>query len=251
MRDSIKISVITVCRNSEKHIAKCINSVLEQKYPNIEYIIIDGASTDGTLDVINQHSQRIDKIISEPDGGIFDAMNKGVDFSSGDYILFLNADDYFISDAVIGNIADFISDSGPEKADVYYGKVFIYNRNGGNGFVWKAAKVSKYSLYRGSIPHPATVYSKNAFIKCGHFDTSYEIAGDYEWTVKAYLKCGLIFLPFDMIVSVFLKGGISTDIDNKALSRKEIERIRNTYFSDIEKRIYRVRWFFRKNFKFW
>jgi glycosyltransferase involved in cell wall biosynthesis len=251
MSENLKISVITVCKNSENTISKCINSVLEQDYSNIEYIVIDGVSTDNSLKISREFENGIDKIISEPDEGIYDAMNKGIKNSSGDYIIFLNADDYFISNSTVANIIKFIEAEPGENIDVFYGKVFILDNDSNKGHIWKASRVSKYSLYRGSIPHPATVYSKKAFDKCGSFDISYKIAGDYEWVVRAYLKHQLIFKPFDMVISLFLKGGVSTDKVYKSLSMREKEKVRNIYFSASERQYYKFRWFFRKNFKIW
>ncbi|MCB0749749.1 MAG: glycosyltransferase, partial [Ignavibacteriae bacterium] len=105
MNQNPKISIITVCKNSESTILKCIKSVLNQSYNNLEYIILDGVSSDKTISIITGFRDKISKIISEPDCGIYDAMNKGVQASSGDYILFLNADDFLISENTIDNFA--------------------------------------------------------------------------------------------------------------------------------------------------
>lgn len=249
MIGDIKISIITVCRNAGKNILKCISSVSEQDYSNIEYLIIDGASTDNTLEIINSCKEKISKVISESDNGIYDAMNKGIENSTGDYILFLNADDYFISSTTISNVVKIIEGT-PRNTDIFYGRVIIFNFENNQGHIWKTAPVSKYSLFRGSIPHPATIYARKSFETVGLFDTSYKIAGDYEWVVRAYVKHNLFFKQMDAVISVFLKGGISTDRKHKSLSRKEIDRIRDDYFSSLERLYYRFRWFLRKNFKF-
>ena len=250
MSKSIKISVITVCKNVENTISKCINSVLEQDYNDIEYIIIDGVSTDRTLDIIRQNEEGIDILISEPDTGIYDAMNKGIKNSTGEYIIFLNADDYFISSVTISNIIKLIQTDPQREIDIFYAKVLILNLFDNKGHIWKASEVSNYSLYRSSIPHPSTVYSKNAFKKCGLFDISYRIAGDYEWVVRAYIKHKLVFKSSDKVISVFLKGGISTDKANKSIGKLEKDKVRNKYYNRYERWYFNLRWFLRKNIKF-
>jgi glycosyltransferase involved in cell wall biosynthesis len=251
MNQDKKISIITICKNSEKTISKCIESVIWQTYSNIEYIIIDGASTDNTLNIIDKYKNEVSKLISEPDQGIYDAMNKGIDVSMGEYIIFCNADDYLISDHSIDCVMQLINANANYDYDIFYGNVFILNNEKCKGNIWKAANVSKYSLFRGSIPHPATIYSRDAFKRCGLFDISYTIAGDYEWIVRAYLQNKLNFKSIDTIVTVFLKGGISTDLRFNKISKNEIIRIRNNYFNYSERKYYQFRWFFRKNFKFW
>ena len=247
MDQNFKISIITICKNSESTLPKCLASVLNQTYSNLEYVIVDGASTDGTMQIVNKFKNGISKIISEPDQGIYDAMNKGVLASTGDFILFLNADDHLISESAIDTLVQSIKKESKLNADIFYGKVLIYNKDNGTGNIWKAAKVSKFSLFRGSIPHPATIYTKGSFNKCGLFDTSYVIAGDYEWVVRAYLNNNLIFLPQNIIVSVFNKGGISTNKKYDILLKEEKNKIRNTYYNYWERKYYNFRWILRKN----
>lgn len=246
MNQKLKISIITICKNSASTISKCIQSVVQQSYPNIEYLIIDGASNDDTLQIVDNFKDKISTLISEPDKGIYDAMNKGILAATGDYILFLNADDYLISDEIIKTWVELF-DSENYNADIIYGKVFIFNNATGDGNVWKAAKISKYSIFRGSIPHPATLYSKDAFNKCGLFNTSYQVAGDYEWIVRAYLKFNMKFLRQNIIVSVFNKGGISTNKKYDTIIKNEKNRIRYSYYNLVERLYYNFRWFLRKN----
>lgn len=247
MIDNPKISVITVCKNSASTISKCLESVICQTYQNIEYIIIDGASTDNTLSEIEKFNDNISKFISEPDNGIFDAMNKGISESTGDYIIFLNADDYFISENTLSYALNFILNEVKSKYDIYYGKVLIFNNISGIGNIWNAAKSSKFSIFRGSLPHPATIYKKDAFERCGVFNTTYKIASDYEWFVRALVKYKLKFIRTDLIMTVFNKGGISTDKDHSQLIQLEKTRVRKTYYSLFERVYYNFRWFYKKN----
>lgn len=242
-----KISIITVCKNSAGTIYKCIESVVNQSYANIEYIIIDGLSSDETLDVIKSFGSKITTLITEPDSGIFDAMNKGISASTGDYIIFLNADDYFISTYVINYTVKFILNETLSRYDIYYGKVFIFNSQSGIGNIWNAAKASKFSIYRASLPHPATIYKKDSFEKCGVFNTTYKIASDYEWFVRALIKYKLKFKRMDKIITLFNKGGVSTKKEHAILIKKEKERVRKTYYSFLERLYYSSRWFIKKN----
>ncbi|MCB0748933.1 MAG: glycosyltransferase [Ignavibacteriae bacterium] len=245
MNQNPKISIITVCKNSESTILRCVDSVLNQSYSNLEYIIVDGDSNDKTISIINNFRDKISKIISEPDTGIYDAMNKGVQSSSGDYILFLNADDFLISENTINNFVAYVTSEKVEEADIYFGKVLIFNKQNGIGNLWKAAKVSKYSLFRGSIPHPATFIKSDTFKKCGLFDTNYKISGDYEWFVRALIKYNMTFVRNEIIVSVFNKGGVST-INSDEIIKNEKQRIHQTYYSYWERKYYNFRWFIKK-----
>ncbi|MCB0753741.1 MAG: glycosyltransferase [Ignavibacteriae bacterium] len=245
MNQNPKISIITVCKNSESTILKCIESVLNQSYNNLEYIIVDGVSSDKTISIITGFRDKISKIISEPDSGIYDAMNKGVQASSGDYILFLNADDFLISENTIDNFAEYLSSEKINKADIYFGKVLIFNNENGIGNLWKAAKVSKYSLFRGSIPHPATFFKSESFKKCGLFDITYKISADYEWFVRALIKYHLTFVRNEIIVSVFNKGGVSTKNSDEII-KNEKKKIHKTYYSFWERMYYNFRWFIKK-----
>ena len=170
---------------------------------------------------LKNSADNISKFISEPDNGIFDAMNKGISESTGDYIIFLNADDYFISENTLSYALNFILNEAKSKYDIYYGKVLIFNNKSGIGNIWNAAKSSRFSIYRASLPHPATIYKKDAFERCGVFNTTYKIASDYEWFVRALVKYKLKFIRTDLIMTVFNKGGVSTNKDHKRLIQKE------------------------------
>jgi glycosyltransferase involved in cell wall biosynthesis len=242
-----KVSIITVCKNSANTIIKCIDSVVNQTYKNIEYIIIDGDSSDDTLKMIQSFGEQISKLISEPDNGIFDAMNKGIAESTGDYIIFLNADDYFISENSINYSLNFIVEETQSQYDIYYGKILIFENQSGIGSVSNTGEVSKFSIYRASLPHPATIYNKVAFNKCGVYDTTYKISSDYEWFVRAMVKHNLKFKRTNLILTVFNKGGVSTNIDHKKIIQEENEKIRKTYYSSWERKYYNFRWIVKRN----
>jgi len=234
MEERIKFSIITVCKNAAATIEKTIQSVISQTYKNIEYIVVDGLSTDGTLSVVQKHRQHIDVLISEKDQGIYDGMNKGIRTATGNIISFLNADDRLLNERSIERVAAFISSHEPGSIDVYHGSVVFFNYQKGNGFVWKSGPISSLFIHREAQPHAATFYTRAAFEKNGLFDTSYRISGDREWTVRAFKKNMLAFQYMPLLVSVIAKGGVSTDPANASLQYAESRRALRNYFSRAE-----------------
>jgi len=186
-----KLTVITIVYNNVRDIERTIHSVLNQTYPKIEYIIIDGKSTDGTLDIIKKYKSKVSKILSEPDKGIYDAMNKGLAIATGDYVLFMNSGDEIYDEHTVQDIFD----SAP-GADIYYGETEMYNDNwqslgrrrheAPEQFDWKSFK------YGMSISHQA-IYIKRSIIT--PYDLSYKYSSDIDWIIKAakksieYSKC--------------------------------------------------------------
>ncbi|MDX2503413.1 MAG: glycosyltransferase family 2 protein [Gammaproteobacteria bacterium] len=179
------ISVITVVYNGKNDLCHAIQSVIKQSYENIEYIIIDGGSTDGTIDVIKQYDTAISRWISEPDGGVYDAMNKGVSISKGDYILFLGCDDRLFD--VLHEVVDFFLD----KNTSYYGNVVL--SKGGEVY---GGKFYPLKLFAKNIPHQAVFYSRFVFDDY-EFSTKYVAVADYELNLKLYSdkNLGLKYIP--------------------------------------------------------
>jgi len=184
------ISIITVVKDNKEFIADAIKSVLFQTYPEIEYIIIDGASTDGTLGIIEKltsqsgYEKKISRWISEPDGGIYDAMNKGINLSTGDVIGFLHSDDMFAGDNVIEKIAGKFN--LPNVNALYSDLVYVSKRDT-NKIIryWKAGKFLEKSLKFGWMPpHPTFFVRKSLYQKYGLFDTGLKIASDYDITLR-------------------------------------------------------------------
>lgn len=237
----MKFSIITVCYNAAQTIEATILSVIEQTYPHIEYIVIDGGSDDGTISIINKYREKITYFVSEKDNGIYEAMNKGIAAANGDFISFLNADDYLVNKSVIKNITISIEKFGANKADVFYGDIIIYNPSTGTGNVWKPGRLNKLYLFRGTIPHPATFYNKEVFAKCGRFDTSFKIAGDYEWVIRAYVHYKIVFKHISNVSCIFLEGGLSTNDKASAITIKERKKIIEKYFNMTERIYYPLR----------
>ncbi len=220
--DNIKISIVTICFNAQKDIDRTINSVLNQSYQNIEYIVIDGGSTDGSLDIIKKYSNQISYWVSEPDKGIYDAMNKGVAAANGLYVGFINAGDFYYSSSAIRDIFDAKYESLP---DVIYGyQVHSYAYG---DFVRKKMDISNLNKFM-PFGHPAS-FVKTDLLKSKGFDTSFKIAADYNLFYNLY-KEGHSFEHRNVIVSVFDSTGISNS--NRLLAIKETASINgsaNTY----------------------
>ena len=192
------ISVVTVVYNGEEHLEQTIKSVLDQGYDNVEYIIIDGGSNDGTLEIIKKYESAIDYWVSEPDGGIYDAMNKGASLCSGDYVAFLNADDWY-SDSTLQSVIELISSS---QIDFVYGDLNFVHSDGSIS-VWRG-NVGHNGTH---IPHPSSFIRTTLLYKYG-FDQKYKIAADYELSVKLFSKnVKTAYLP--KVLANFRDGGSS------------------------------------------
>lgn len=174
--DSPKVSIVTVCMNARKEIEVTILSVLNQLYANIEYIVIDGGSTDGTKDIIHKYQDRIAYFISELDKGIYDAMNKGVDLATGEWINFMNAGDCFASNTVVEEMMTGV-DSG---CDVLFGNTILERGN--------RKVVSKGKMHENDFPRLShqSVFVKTELLKKQHFDLKYKISADFAFLYELY-----------------------------------------------------------------
>lgn len=212
-----KISVVTICFNAVEAIERTILSVVNQSYPNIEYIVVDGGSTDGTLDVIEKYKSRIDKLISEPDRGIYDAMNKGVRLGTGDYIQFLNAGDMFHTNS---SLADIVPQIACENTIVYGLANFQY------ALMDKVRHPYPLNEMKDRMPfsHPAT-FVKLSYHKEHLFDTTYRSSGDYDFFYKAYYRDHVTFQHVPVVVADFeAESGMS--MTNYSLRKREDARVK-------------------------
>lgn len=202
-----KISVITIVRNGERFIEQTIRSVLEQRYGNIEYVVIDGGSTDGTVEILRSNESGIAKWISERDGGIPEAFNKGFSYATGDYVLFLNADDALANADVITCAVQAIVDNGFPA--LLYGDCDVCDRESGYVLYRASIEFSRKKLLRGQmIPHPSLFTHRSYFEKYGAFDHQFRIAMDYEWLLRGGLVERIVHVP--MLMTNVRNGGIST-----------------------------------------
>ena len=202
----MRITVITVCLNAVQTIEETIRSVLEQDWPDVEYIIVDGASTDGTMDIIAAYRQRLSLVISEPDRGLYDAMNKGVLHSTGKVLNFMNADDHFIAPDVLRRVAEAFEQH--PQAMVIYGDCVV---DEGDTQVLKRHpdSISRHLLGMIFMNQQSMFYRKAALDIVGSFDHGYRVYGDYDWNVRAFVARQLPHVHLPMPVCVFRRGGIS------------------------------------------
>lgn len=221
----VKITIITVCYNSVLDIEKTIASVIKQKYKNIEYIIIDGGSTDGTLSIIKAYENKINNLIyiSEPDNGIYDAMNKGIELSTGEYLYFLNAGDELIEGAINKIIKNL-----NEKYDIAYGNIIKINSD-----IKEKVEYSKYYHYKlligRTICHQAMFIKKTVFKKIGKFDLKFKLASDYEFILRL-LKYRGTFRYLNIDIVKYDLQGLSSKPENRVTLYRE-------YKASIEKNL--------------
>lgn len=210
-----KLSVITVVYNNVRDVERTVLSVLNQTYLNIEYLVIDGASNDGTLEILKRYEGQLAKLISEKDKGIYDAMNKGLALASGDYILFMNSGDEIYAPDTVEKIFSLEPD-----ADIYYGETEMYNENWKSlgkrrhkapaNFSWKDFK------YGMSISHQA-IYIRRDLAE--PYDPRYKLSADIDWIIKAAKKARKI-VNTRMYVAKYLVGGMSKKKHQASLAER-------------------------------
>jgi glycosyltransferase involved in cell wall biosynthesis len=206
-----KISIITIVRNGMPFIKQTIESVIGQSYPNVEYVVIDSVSTDGTVDIIKYFDSGITKWVSEKDKGIADAFNKGLSFATGDYLLFLNSDDAFSDTNVLLRMAEKIVEN--IFPSLIYGDCNILDRTTDEVLYRAVIKVSSEGLKRGHVlPHPSLLTNRSYFEKYGSFDQQFKIAMDYEWLLRGGLREKIVYVP--LLITNVRNGGVST-VDQK------------------------------------
>ncbi len=211
-----KLSVITVVFNDVKHIEKTIQSVLNQDFTNIQYIIIDGGSTDGTVDVIKKYQNNLYYWHSKADKGLYDAMNKGLDIATGDYVLFLNSGDVFYDNETVSKIFA----SAPQLQDIYYGDAMITDEQGNEIGLRRhrpPEKLTWKSFVKGMlVSHQAFIPAMKIVEK---YDLSYKIASDIDWCIRIMKKAEKIHNTRQIIVK-FMQGGMSAKRRAKALAER-------------------------------
>lgn len=213
----MKVSIITVTLNSEKYLADCIQSVQKQGYADIEHIIVDGKSTDGTLKIIRDHEKTLSNWISETDRGMYDAINKGITMATGDIIGILNSDDVFASANVIGNIVQCFK---KENTDSVYGDlVYVKPSNTSKVIrVWKGITYKRYRFTLGWMPAHPTFYMKRSLIeKFGPYENHYYSAADYEFMARYLYKYRISSTYLEQMVIKMRTGGASNGSLKKRL----------------------------------
>ena len=219
----MKVSIITVCFNSQETIEKTIKSVISQRYKNYEYIIIDGGSTDNTIKIINKYKQYIEVIISEEDMGIYDAINKGIKKSTGSVISILHSDDIFYDNKTTQKVMSYFNSN--LKLDCLIGNTLIV-KNDSKKITrkYKANSFKNWMLYLGfSPPHPSTFFRNKIYKKYGLYNKKYNIAGDFEFFVRVFLKSKIsLKIVNKNFVLMKLGGRSSESLKSNFISSHEI-----------------------------
>lgn len=220
-----KISIITPTLNSQRDIENCILSVAKQEYENIEHIIVDGDSSDGTIEIIKKYVDIYSHItwISAKDKGIYDAMNKGISMSNGAFLLFLGSDDILYSSKII---AEIFKDESFLDFDVIYGKV----KYSDSGFVY-GRKFSVLRLMTENIGHQSIFYRKEVFSKLGEYDLKYRVLADWVFNMKWFNDDYVKRCYLDKIISVFGAGGFSSLVKDEVFFENKINII-SEYFPE-------------------
>lgn len=205
---SLKISIITVTYNAAAVLEQAVRSVIGQDYSNIEYIIIDGESTDDTLDIIKKYEDEIAFWVSESDHGIYDAMNKGLAYATGDYIYYLGADDCLLVPTSISQVASYLQEK--PKVDVLCASVMMVDAGNRMEKVYSSDFSEKDVMSGYNTPHQGMFVRREILQTC-RFDTSYHIAADYKNFLKFYLDSDIALQTTELIVAYYANDGISGD----------------------------------------
>lgn len=207
---NILVSIITVTYNSEKTIERTIKSVLNQTYDNIEYIIIDGKSTDSTINIVKKYKDKFKgrlNIISEPDNGIYDAMNKGIRLASGKLIGIINSDDYYEIDAV----ENMVKNMNNKKYQILYGYMRIFR----NGINTETILWNHENLENAMIAHPTCFITKDLYDDFGMYNTEYKSCSDYEFMIKQFRNEKVDFICVNKVIANFTAGiGMSSNLNS-------------------------------------
>jgi glycosyltransferase len=221
----LKISIITVCFNSAKYVKHTFDSILNQTYQNIELVVIDGSSTDGTLDIIKTYKQKFDgrmQWVSEPDAGIYDAMNKGIKMATGNIIGILNSDDFYINEHVITDIVNHFQQHDCEA--VYGDLVYVYKENVNKTCrYWRAGEYKPNSFKWGWMPpHPTFFCKRTVYEKYGLFNPDFKSAADYEFLLRVIHKekIKVVYFPH-VIVKMRLGGKSNVSLKNRLKGSRE------------------------------
>ena len=217
----MKISIITVCYNSSKTIERTFQSLQNQIYTNIEYIVIDGDSIDGTKKIIENYKEIISVYISEKDNGLYDAMNKGVSIATGDLVGILNSDDIFTNDRVLNQIADFHLNN---TLDVSISNIIQFNKNEKVIRKYSAKNWNPKKLKLGFMPaHPAIFFKRELFDKYGGYRLDFNICADYELITRFFLKNKIQWKFLNITTHSMLIGGLSSSgLNSYHMVSKEI-----------------------------
>lgn len=215
----MKLSIITINYNDAIGLKKTINSVVNQSFTDFEYIVIDGGSTDGSIEVIKENAQHINYWVSEPDKGVYNAMNKGILVAKGEYLLMLNSGDWFCNNKSLGILEDYTGDFDIVFGDNYY----YYSENEIKENKLPDLITYYYLAHVNAIPHQATLVKREFILNKGLYDENLKIASDYKFFLLSFFKWGCSYKHVPHFIIYYDCNGISST--NLSLSKKEVKII--------------------------
>jgi glycosyltransferase involved in cell wall biosynthesis len=219
-----KLSIITINYNNLEGLKRTVESVVTQTWQEFEYIVIDGGSTDGSAEYIESQSEHINYWISEPDKGIYNAMNKGIAHATGEYLLFLNSGDHFYCNTVLQENHKFLG-----FQNIIYFNLQVINRN--EKFVKNYPDELSFSYFmKDTLPHPATFIKSSLFDKVGLFDENLKIVSDWKFFIESICKYNSSYKKIDEILTTFYLDGLSSEPQNKILIVEEKQKVLNSEF---------------------
>jgi glycosyltransferase involved in cell wall biosynthesis len=211
------VSVVTIVYNNVKYIKDALESVLSQDYPSIEYIVIDGGSTDGTVEIIEKYRDQIQVFLSEPDDGIYDALNKGVELATGDVIAILHSDDLFYDEFVVSDMVYKMSETGAEFC--FSDMVIVDSRSDRVLRYYMAYYFNRWMFRMGWMPpHPTCFIKKSLFDEFGLYSLDYKVAGDFDFLVRIFYGRKILWSYLNRVTVKMRQGGVS----NSGLNSKRI-----------------------------
>lgn len=226
----MKISIITVCFQSAATVRETIESVLAQDYPDVEYIVIDGGSTDGTMDIVREYGDRIDVVISEPDKGIYDAMNKGIRAATGEVVGMLNSDDFYTDNTVVRQLIECMEESG---SDTVYADLVLVDAEDTNRVIryYDSSTFNAGRLRFGWMPaHPTFMVKRSLYESYGGYSLDYRIAADFEMIVRLLHTAGASYSYLPVVgVKMRVGGASASGLRNSWVINREIVRACRTH----------------------
>ena len=239
----MKVSIITTCYNREKTIAQAIESVIGQDYPDIEYIVVDGASKDESLKVIRSFGSHITKVISERDGGMYEAINKGIKMATGEIVGLLHSDDFLIHSQIISEIVERFKQT---SADMVYGDGLFVDAHETEKVIrdWRSGNYRRWKVRLGWLPlHPTVYIKRSAIERYGLYNENYQIAADSDFLVRYLYKADLQVEYLGKYVLRMRMGGLSTDSQKrKAMWKEDVDLYRKNGFWGVPEKILKMGW---------